>query len=461
MLVLMAPLTARADEIFMSDGRGCMIYDPSPKPNETVTWSGQCVDGYASGEGVVQWLQNGAPGSRVEGTFVRGRLEGHGRVSAPDGFLRYEGDFVAGEESGSGTLAWRNGDRYAGDFLHGDLTGKGVLTRANGERYEGDFVKGAWWGVGTYTHPGGERYSGEWVNNKRQGRGEIVWGTGAHYSGLFVDDKPSDPSLIQRESFAITRTVTGSAIAQSSVWNIEVPVDKSYAEMTPQERRRIKSHYESMSEDDVPPYPLHGIRQIYDAAVKVQTRLRMTGLLSLAVTVNPKGEPVSVDVIKSPDTVVAKAMAQVLMVQKYSPASCAGAPCQMQFPFRIDFGSPPHTAPVVDNAFAHDGTPLHPFGYATPEGLAALSTSCLPSYPAASRRLGEEGDVILQVWIAADGTASQVSVAMGSGYERLDSVTAQCFERARPTFVPLMVDGQPADAWQLVRYRWQLNAYPR
>jgi hypothetical protein len=32
-----------------------------------------------------------------------------------------------------------------------------------------------------------------------------------------------------------------------------------------------------------------------------------------------------------------KAMASVLMLEKYKPAVCGGSPCQMQFPFRMNF----------------------------------------------------------------------------------------------------------------------------
>jgi hypothetical protein len=30
----------------------CKIWNPEPKPNESVTWSGPCKDGLASGKGV-------------------------------------------------------------------------------------------------------------------------------------------------------------------------------------------------------------------------------------------------------------------------------------------------------------------------------------------------------------------------------------------------------------------------
>ena len=34
---------------FITDSSGCKIYNPQPKENETVEWSGECVNGYANG----------------------------------------------------------------------------------------------------------------------------------------------------------------------------------------------------------------------------------------------------------------------------------------------------------------------------------------------------------------------------------------------------------------------------
>lgn len=63
----------------------------------------------------------------------------------------------------------------------------------------------------------------------------------------------------------------------------------------------------------------------------------VTGDLTLAVTVSGKGEPLSVDVIRSPDRQMTKLMAEVLLLEKYTPAVCKGVPCQMQYPFRMHF----------------------------------------------------------------------------------------------------------------------------
>lgn len=69
---------------------GCKVYNASPQDNETVSWSGQCVDGKASGNGVLQWYVGGA---------------------ATD---KYEGAMLAGQKSGVGTSSYSNGSSYIG-----------------------------------------------------------------------------------------------------------------------------------------------------------------------------------------------------------------------------------------------------------------------------------------------------------------------------------------------------------
>jgi hypothetical protein len=83
------------------------------------------------------------------------------------------------------------------------------------------------------------------------------------------------------------------------------------------------------------------LRPILEACEKLQNKLLVRGKLTLAVNVNAAGNPVSVEVLRSPDMTMAKAMAAVLMLQKYKPAICKGSPCSMQFPFRMDFHDGP------------------------------------------------------------------------------------------------------------------------
>jgi protein TonB len=65
---------------------------------------------------------------------------------------------------------------------------------------------------------------------------------------------------------------------------------------------------------------------------------------------------------------------------------------------------------------------------------AAYLNNPRPAYPAASRRLGEEGKVVLKVRVAADGRALAVNLEKGSNFERLDEAARQAVARWR--FIP-------------------------
>ncbi len=57
---------------------GCLVYSPNPIPNETVTWSGVCVDGKASGFGELTWYLNGEATGVYTGEFLEGEPQGKG-----------------------------------------------------------------------------------------------------------------------------------------------------------------------------------------------------------------------------------------------------------------------------------------------------------------------------------------------------------------------------------------------
>lgn len=65
---------------------------------------------------------------------------------------------------------------------------------------------------------------------------------------------------------------------------------------------------------------------------------------------------------------------------------------------------------------------------------AAYLDNPRPSYPARSRRMGEEGKVLLRVRVSPDGTAAAVDLEKSSNFERLDEAARQAVARWR--FVP-------------------------
>jgi hypothetical protein len=120
---------------------GCQIWNPNPQLEETVSWSGSCLNGRAEGHGIAQWFKEGRPSETDEGDWREGRQV-------------------------KGTQSWATG-RYEGDLADGEPSGHGILT-VQKLRYEGAFRDGRPNGTGSLT-AGGETVSGTWKDGCLQG----------------------------------------------------------------------------------------------------------------------------------------------------------------------------------------------------------------------------------------------------------------------------------------------------
>lgn len=95
----------------------CKVGRANVKPGESVTWSGRCADGLATGPGTAQWLEGGRQTLRFDGTFVRGLIEGKGKMVGADGD-QYEGDYKAGLRHGHGVYVSGRGERFEGEYTN-------------------------------------------------------------------------------------------------------------------------------------------------------------------------------------------------------------------------------------------------------------------------------------------------------------------------------------------------------
>lgn len=71
-----------------------------------------------------------------------------------------------------------------------------------------------------------------------------------------------------------------------------------------------------------------------------------------------------------------------------------------------------------------------------------------PQYPHASRRMREQGRVVLRVRVSAAGLPEEVLLRDSSGYRRLDQAALEAVRAWR--FVPARRGPQQIDAWVLV-----------
>ena len=142
--IVLAVARAQAGEWLADAASGCLIWDPNPQLEETVKWSGACVNGRAAGPGVVQWFKGG--------------------VSIETD----QGEWRDGHQAGKGVQSWATG-RYEGEISNGEPNGHGVLTIQR-QRYEGEFRNGRPNGIGTLS-AGGETVHGTWKDGCLQDGG--------------------------------------------------------------------------------------------------------------------------------------------------------------------------------------------------------------------------------------------------------------------------------------------------
>lgn len=77
-----------------------------------------------------------------------------------------------------------------------------------------------------------------------------------------------------------------------------------------------------------------------------------------------------------------------------------------------------------------------------------------PVYPPQSRRMGEQGKVVLRVLVNEKGLADQVVVHSSSGFSRLDEAGRAAAQRA--LFKPHLEDGRPVPVFVIVPLNFQL-----
>jgi protein TonB len=137
----------------------------------------------------------------------------------------------------------------------------------------------------------------------------------------------------------------------------------------------------------------------------------------------------------------------------------------------------PVVAPVVaaaSNAQATPFNPVNPVNPVSPTAAASLSVGkpapaslVLPSsdadylnnpppaYPRMSKRMGEQGTVIVRVLIGLQGSAEQAEIRTSSGYDRLDKAALETVQRWR--YSPGKRHGNPEAMWFNVPVRFVLE----
>jgi protein TonB len=105
--------------------------------------------------------------------------------------------------------------------------------------------------------------------------------------------------------------------------------------------------------------------------------------------------------------------------------------------------STPVTAPVGD------GGPVGETRQLDYDGALKLR------YPAASLRQREQGRVLLNVLVDANGNVQRIEIARSSGHSNLDAAAREAVQRAH--FKPVLRDGKAVQAWGVVPIEFRLD----
>ena len=131
------------------------------------------------------------------------------------------------------------------------------------------------------------------------------------------------------------------------------------------------------------------------------------------------------------------------------PAPAAQAPTGVITPLT-------NTAPAVtEPVAAAPAAPPAPAKVELPSSDADYLNNPPPPYPPLSKRLGEQGRVVVRVYISTDGIASRAEVQKSSGYPRLDETAVQTVLRWR--YVPGKRAGVPEAMWYSVPISFVLD----
>jgi protein TonB len=103
--------------------------------------------------------------------------------------------------------------------------------------------------------------------------------------------------------------------------------------------------------------------------------------------------------------------------------------------------APPVAAPVP----VAPPAPPAPPRVQLPDSDAEYLNNKPPAYPPISKRMGEQGQVMVRVFIDTDGNATQAEIRTSSGHDRLDQTALKTVLAWQ--YVPGKVNGEPKAMW--------------
>ncbi|MEL6865079.1 MAG: caspase family protein, partial [Bacteroidota bacterium] len=188
------------------EGKGTKTYADGSK--RTGQWlKGQPVDEQGQVIELEAKGSSGDDGTDIQSGCIMGDCQnGEGTFAYADG-SKYEGQFKNGSLDGWGTWYFPNGDKYIGTFKNNYSHGKGTLYEINGQTTTGEWVEGEYVGdsraemgregcikgdctdgQGTYVYQNAEaKYVGAFQQGQAHGKGICYYANGERYEGEWKD----------------------------------------------------------------------------------------------------------------------------------------------------------------------------------------------------------------------------------------------------------------------------------
>jgi periplasmic protein TonB len=204
--------------------------------------------------------------------------------------------------------------------------------------------------------------------------------------------------------------------------------------------------------------------------------LFMLGLMEHTIT-PPEAPPVLVELMQSQPTpkTIEQPVAKPIPVPPRPQPVAAPAPTPQPQPSPSKVSTPTEVAqaaPVAPVSAPTAPTPPAPTRVEAPPAPAPVVTAPSktevsipasysasnqkPIYPNMSKRLGEQGTVVLRVLVKADGSAGEVEVKSSSSYPRLDQAAVEAVKTWR--FNSAKIDGKAIDEWYQVPIPFKLQS---
>ena len=159
-----------------------------------IKYSGEWECGLMHGHGMMTNMALNGTTRRYEGSFARGKREGHGVEELGDNISRYCGDWKQNLRHGIGLESVSGQGIYVGEWKNDLRHGNGVFKSSR---------------------PNKSHSEGEWENGLRHGRAIVRWDSGDSFACVFTKGKMVGPGLLRKSSTSTDNRQGATLLVQS------------------------------------------------------------------------------------------------------------------------------------------------------------------------------------------------------------------------------------------------------